>query len=226
MFEHNFIEVPKLKQINTDDGRRYLIEGTEVKYPSITTVLSKTKDNRWLNAWREKVGKEKAAQITKNATTRGTSLHKMCEYYLLNKPVEIENTSASFMFSGMRESLDRISNVKALETTLYSHSLKVAGTVDCVAVMDNVLSVIDFKTSNKPKKTEYIEDYFLQGCFYFTSYYEITGELPEQVVILIAVQDGTKQEFVLKGKEILQYTDKLQERIKQFYEQLNNTSTD
>ena len=78
MFIHNWVELPKLKQINTDEGRRYAIN-EEVKYPSITTVLGKTKDLTALKKWRKRVGDEHAKKVTAAATSRGTSMHKLCE---------------------------------------------------------------------------------------------------------------------------------------------------
>ena len=238
-FNHHWVEIPKLKQITTEKGRRYEVNG-EVAYPSITTVLGKTKDNRALFEWRKRVGAETANKISRNATTRGTSMHKLCERYLRNeqvdapKPTPAEDlefteindgdwTAGQLMFSGIRPLLDRVDNVRCLETGLFSHHLGVAGTVDCIAEYDNTLAVVDFKTSRRPKKKENIEDYFLQGAFYFTAYHEITGELPRQIAILVSVQDGTNQEFIVKGREIIQWTEKLKERIEDYNNVINST---
>jgi len=216
IFTHNWVDLPKLKQINTDDGRRYAVS-EKIKYPSITTVLSKTKDLTHLKEWRKRVGEEHANKVTAAATTRGTSMHKLCENYLLNEALDdLGSTSGELLFRGIRPFLDRISNVRALESGLFSHKLHVAGTVDCVADYDGELTIIDFKTSKSVKRESYVHDYFMQGCFYFTSFYELTGMLPKQILVLISVQDGSVQEFFVKGKDIIYWTEQLRERINQY----------
>ena len=225
-FNHSWATIPKLKQINSDNGRRYLIEGTETKYPSITTVLGATSDKSGLIAWRRRVGEEQANKISNMATRRGTSMHKLCEQYLLNQELDDDSVDGNMMFKSISSYLDNIDNVRCLETAVYSHKLKVAGTVDCIAEYNGKLSIIDFKTANRPKKPEYIDGYFKQGCFYFWSYYEITGEMPEQILILISVQDGSVQEFFLDKKDIIKYSEKLRESIEAYYyNESNNTAT-
>jgi len=88
MFQHKWATIPKLKQLNLPEGRRYTIEGTDYKYPSITTVLGDTADKSGLHEWRKRVGEEKANAISRAATTRGTSMHKLCERYLKNEEVD------------------------------------------------------------------------------------------------------------------------------------------
>ena len=227
-FNHKWAKIPKLKQINLPEGRRYLIEGTETKYPSITTVLGATSDKSGLMAWRKRVGEEEANRVSAMATRRGTSMHKLCEQYLLNEEVEDDSLDGQMMYRSIRPYLDNIDNVRALETPVYSHKLKVAGTVDCIAEYNGKLTIIDFKTANRPKKPEYIEGYFKQGSFYFWSYYEITGEMPDQILILISVQDGSVQEFFLDKKDIIKYTEQLRENIDSYYYNENtyaNTAT-
>ena len=215
-FKHNWVTLPKLKQINSEDGRKYAID-EEVKYPSITTVLGKTKDLSYLKEWRKRVGEEHANKVTAAATSRGTSMHKLCEDYLLNQDLDdLGSTSGELLFRGIRPYLDRIDNVRALESGLFSHKLHVAGTVDCIADYDGELTIIDFKTAKATKRESYIYDYFMQGAFYFTSFYELTGELPKQILVLISVQDGSVQEFFVKGKEIIHWTEQLKERIKKY----------
>ena len=215
-FKHNWVALPKLKQINSDTGRQYAVN-EEIKYPSITTVLGKTKDLSYLKEWRKRVGEEHANKVTAAATSRGTSMHKLCEDYLLNQDLDdLGSTSGQLLFRGIRPYLDRIDNVRALESGLFSHKLHVAGTVDCIADYDGELTIIDFKTAKSVKRESYIHDYFMQGAFYFTSFYELTGELPKQILVLISVQDGSVQEFFVKGKEIIHWTEQLKERIKKY----------
>lgn len=211
-FKHNFITTPKIEQKNLETGRKYVIDGDKA-YPSITTVLSKTKDQSFLHAWRKKVGVEKAQQITTAAATRGTKMHDLCERLLLNEDLgTLGYSKGELLFRTILPSLQRFDNIRALETPLVSHRLGIAGTVDCIAEVDGVLTIIDFKTSSKLKKEEYIEDYYLQGSFYFNAFYEMTGELPKQILILISVEDGSLQEFYLHGSDIIKYTKALQLR--------------
>ena len=233
---HCWVQTENLKQINTPEGRRYSGEGG-FKYPSITTVLGKTDDKTALFEWRKRVGEEKANAISRNATRRGTSMHKLCERYLKNEEVdapkptaaqdlEFEDigdgdwTAGQLMFSAIRPLLNRIDNVRILEKPLVSHALRVAGTVDCVAEVDGTLAIIDFKTSRRPKSKNHIEGYFMQGAFYFAAYYEMTKELPKQIAIMISVQDGTNQLFQISGREIIHWTEKLKERINLYYSTL------
>jgi hypothetical protein len=144
-------------------------------------------------------------------------MHQLCENYLLNEPLDdLGSTSGELLFRGIRPQLNDIDNIRCLETPLFSTIFKVAGTVDCIAEYKNKLSVIDFKTSAREKKTEWIEDYFIQGCFYFMAYRELTGEMPEQVCIMISVQDGTMQNFTLSPYDVIKYTNLLKERIKEY----------
>lgn len=216
MFTHIEKQVHKLERFEDEDGRKYQTPTGE-KYPSITTVLGETSDKSALFAWKKRVGEEKANAISQAATTRGTAMHQLCEDYLSNEPLSDDNVAGNFMFLGIRPALDRIDNVRLLEAPLFSNALKVAGTVDCIAEIDGKLSVIDFKTSRKPKSEDWIEDYFMQAAFYNMAYYEMYDELPKQFAILISVQDGTYQEFIKSGKEMIYWTERLKTRIAMYY---------
>lgn len=215
MFELRLVSIPKLNRVEKNGVRLYEVE--DKAYPSITTVLSKTSDQSSLHEWRRRVGEEKANKISASASRRGTALHSLCEKYLLNEEVETEHADAQLLFNYIKPHLDNVTEVKCLEAGLYSHTLKVAGTVDCIAVYKGKLTVIDFKTSSKKKKAEHIENYFLQGCFYFWAYYEITGEMPEQIVILITTTDGDVQEFTVPKGDIINWTQRLNDRIGAYY---------
>ena len=221
MFEHNWASIPKIERVEVNGRRLYEVE--DKAYPSITTVLSNTEDKSGFYAWRKRVGEEKANQISQAATRRGTEVHSMCEDYLKNELRESADPDAQFLFNYIKPHLEKVTEVKCLESGLYSHTLGVAGTVDCIAVYDGKLSVIDFKTSTKEKKAEYIESYFLQGCFYFWAYYEITKEMPEQIVILITTMEGSIQEFVIPKSDVIEWTNRLKDRIEAYH--ANNTAT-
>ena len=150
MFNHIPVEIDGLKRVNTDNGRRY-VTPSGLLYPSITTILSH-KSKPSIDAWRKRVGHKEANKITRIATTRGTSIHKLCENALRNETEDVSNLSIldQEMYSDFRPLLNEIDNIRALESTLYSDHLRLAGQVDCVAEYRGRLSIIDFKTSKVP----------------------------------------------------------------------------
>ena len=204
---HNF---PDLKAKTTAQGRRYFVEGNA--YPSVTTVIGEMKKKSILE-WRRKVGEEEANAISKRATTRGNKCHKLAEDYLSNKPLDRyrDDVLSLGMFHQIRPYIDKINNIHALEESLYSHTLKLAGRVDCIAEYDNELAIIDFKTSTKYKREEWIQDYFSQETAYAIMFQELTGLKVKQLVTIIAVETGTPQVFI--KKDILTYVPKLKEYI-------------
>ena len=223
-FDHQEVELPKIKQKNNalpDGGRAY--ETPEGKlYPSITTVLS-VRNKKGLHEWRERVGHDVANYIARTAAQRGTAVHKMCEDYLNNQhlawPDEFEkhkskNFLAWCLFTQMRETLSNINNIKCLESSLYSDTLKVAGQVDCIAEYKGNLSVIDFKTSSKERDDAWNENYYIQTCAYAEMFKERTGQTVDKLVILVVTQDGTVQEFIKDKKE---YNELLDSSLKEWY---------
>ena len=210
---HNF---PDLKAKTTEQGRRYFVEGNA--YPSVTTVIGEMKKKSILE-WRRKVGEEEANSISKRATTRGNKCHKLAEDYLSNKPLDRyrDDVLSLGMFHQIRPYIDKINNIHALEESLYSHTLKLAGRVDCIAEYDNELAIIDFKTSTKFKREEWVQDYFSQETAYAIMFQELTGLKVKQLVTIIAVETGTPQVFV--KKDILTYVPKLKEYIDYYKDQ-------
>jgi genome maintenance exonuclease 1 len=220
MFNHIHHDFPKLVQENVD-GTRCYVTPTGEKYASVTTVLSNYKKKE-LMEWRARVGEEKANEISRKATTRGTGVHKAIERHLLNEEVDVlrENMMPNVrnLFVKMKKELVKINNIHCLESKLFSHELKLAGQVDCVAEYNGVLSVIDFKTSVRLKKKEDIENYFMQGVAYGTMFTELTGLPFEQVVIIIGVDTADFcQTMSVKGDDLKVYREKLQGYIDEYY---------
>ena len=210
-FNHlNIHSFPDLKAKTTAQGRRYFVEGNA--YPSVTTVIGEKK-KKSIVEWRRKVGDEEANKISKRATTRGNKCHKLAEDYLSNKPLDRykDDVLSLGLFHQIRPYIDRINNIHALEESLYSHTLRLAGRVDCIAEYDEELAIIDFKTSTKFKREEWIQDYFSQETAYAIMFQELTGLKVKQLVTIIAVETGTPQVFV--KKDILTYVPKLKEYI-------------
>ena len=206
-------ELPKLLKENID-GKRFYISPTGEKYPSITTVLSKN-NNEGIIAWRKKVGEAKANHIASEAARRGTAVHKLIEDYLNNE--ELSDTSGVLplaLFTVMKEELDKIDNIQIQEGSMYSDKYKVAGQVDCIAEYDGKLCVIDFKTSTREKKEEWVENYFIQGTAYAEMYEERYGKSIDDILILVVTEQGLNQVFHKKKQD---YIPKLIEAIDNFH---------
>lgn len=196
IFEH---DVLKYEELQTDEssGQRHYILPDGSKVPSVTTVLSKlSKDG--IDAWRLRVGAEEANRISTQAANRGTQVHKICERYLLNDvdykkgimPVNVET------FQKIKPYFDQyLGIIYGLEVPLYSKLLNTAGRTDCIAQYRHRLSIVDFKTSRKPKREEWIENYFIQAtCYAMMAEYMFNIDIP-QIVIIIAVDNEDPQIF-------------------------------
>jgi len=221
MFNHvdHGIELPKLTRKTTESGRKYFTpEGNA--YPSITTVLG-ILSKEGIIEWRKRVGEEEANKISRQAATRGTAVHKLAEDYLNNE----EDWKGKHMpanlntFQDLRQIIDgRLDNIWMQEEFLYSDKLQTAGQVDCIAEYDGVLSIIDFKTSRKPKKAEWIEGYFIQACFYAAAFLERTGVPIKQAVILVAVDGSEAQVFKVNTFDYLEHFLAVRKKYKEIYE--------
>ncbi len=206
---------------NMVEGKRLYSTPEGKFYPSVTTVIgSNAKKQAGLAKWRARVGKEKAAQISSRSAARGTKYHSITEDYLNNK-LELEQYKEYplpvVMFQHSRSTLDRINNILMQEAALYSNHLEVAGRVDCIADFDGKLSIIDFKTSEKPKKDLYLYDYFVQETAYACCLQELYGITVEQLVTIVVCENGETQVKVLPPKKeylltLIDYIDEYQQR--------------
>jgi genome maintenance exonuclease 1 len=192
MFQHVEIDFPKLDRDTIDGVRYYEVPSDDgiSKLVSITSVISHVNRNIFIE-WRKKVGTEEADRITKAATSRGTDMHTLVEHHLKNDQVlpKVQPLS-DILFKLAKPKLDLINNIHALETSLYSQKLGVAGTVDCIAEYDGELAIIDFKTSKKPKPKDWIEHYFVQCAAYACMLYEMTGIIVKKFVIIMSCESG------------------------------------
>lgn len=178
-------------------GRTYAAPNG-ANYPSITTVLSILSRDA-IQAWRARVGAEEANKISRVASSRGTAVHDLLEKYVNNDPDYAKGVMPHILqsFHDVKEQLDtRLSKVYAQEAPLYSEHLGLAGRVDCVGVWDGKDSIVDYKTSRKPKKKEWVKGYFMQCCAYAIMWEERTGIPITQLVVLIAVDNEEPQVFI------------------------------
>ena len=187
-----------VEPVNDNGVRYYPIPGADKYYPSVTSITS-FQSAKFFKEWRKKVGEEQANRITARATQRGSAFHSITEDYIngvLNLDTYLENNPLSVrMFQSAKSTLNRIDKIHCLETFLFSHYLGLAGRVDCIAEFDGELAVIDFKTSTKLKKEDYIEHYFVQETAYAAMFLERSGIEVKKIVTLIATEEGSTQVF-------------------------------
>jgi genome maintenance exonuclease 1 len=216
-------EIPKLEQINTEQGRYYLLEGSNTKFYSVTGMLGDDPEKKkGLQKWRNKIGSENASKISKFASSRGTRLHDLFEQYLSNLPIQKDEIfpHVNELFVASKPILDsNITAIHALEERLYSKKLQLAGTVDGIIEWNGKLSIIDFKTSKKTKEKKWILDYFLQCSAYSLMLKEITNIKIDQIIIFIAV-DGKKypQVFI---ESATKYSPLLLKRVFEYFNRNN-----
>ena len=202
--------------------RHYSLDGSNL--PSVTTILSATKseeDKAALTAWKERVGKLEAERIKKEASTRGSSIHKFIEEFLhgkLNQDLIDDNNHSKKMAEEIIDNglKNKLTEVWGAEATLY-YPNKYAGTADCIGVYEGRETILDFKQSNKPKKKEYIVDYFLQIGAYSLAHNTVYNSNITQGVILVCTVDRLFQDFKIEGNELLDYQNKFLERVEKFY---------
>ena len=204
MFLHNApVELPAGK-LNTiyENTRRFYVTPEGNKYPSITSVLGANPEKiKILEKWRSRVGEDEASKISQKASTRGTAVHQICEDFLNNEKEYLNGAMPDSveMFSSLKPVLTQsVGNIYGQELALYSDHLGVADRVDLIAEWDGVPSIIDFKTSSRPKKLEWIDDYFMQCAGYAAMYYEMTKFPIKDVVVAIMVDGDSPQIF--RGK--------------------------
>ena len=198
MFNHVIMEMSLEDICARNVGGKRVYEVGDQRYPSISTICS-FRNRKSIAEWRARVGAEEANKISKRATTAGTTVHSMIEDYL-NNELDIgkyaDKHLAKILFTQAKQMLARINNIHFQEAPLYSHEFAIAGRVDCIAEFDGKLSIIDFKTSSKEKKEEWVEGYFVQETGYAKMYEERSGIKVEQIVTLITCQIGDTQVFI------------------------------
>jgi len=225
MKKFNFIDLDKSKLPVTkgkkvDGFRFYDIDGKA--YPSVTSVLG-IKKKAELQGWREKIGEDVANWEMGRAARRGKATHLLVEEYLKGKTPSERGVLPLGLFKLLRPYIDQIDNIHLLETIMYSPKLTIAGQVDCIAEYNGKLSVIDFKTANKERQESWIDNYFLQTTAYAQMYEETYGKNIDQIVILLASEDGSVQNFVKEKKD---YMSPLMKSIDEFYKYYQEQNKD
>jgi genome maintenance exonuclease 1 len=216
-------------------GKRLYATPEGHKVPSVTTILDKTKpaESRIALAnWRKAVGEKKAQEITTEAANRGTRMHKYLEDYVtqgyLSDPGTNPFSQQSHKMADciIKQGFGPVSEVWGNEVPLYFPELY-AGTTDCVGVHNGEQSILDYKQTNKPKKLEYIEDYFIQLTAYALAHNEVHGTNIRKGVILMCVKppeitpmvwgEPVYQEFILEPKDFDYWTERWCKRVEEYY---------
>ena len=213
-------KLPTVKGKRVDGFRFYSINGKN--YPSVTSVLSIRKKKE-LQDWRDKIGDKVADWEMGRAARRGKATHLLVEEYLKGQTPSERGVLPLGLFKLLKPYIDQIDNIHLLETIMYSPKLTIAGQVDCVAEFNGKLSVIDFKTANKERQESWISNYFLQTTAYAQMYEETFGKSIEQIVILLASEDGSVQNFIKEKKD---YMSPLMESVDEFYKYYQEQNKD
>ena len=205
------------------EGNRHYDVSNEI-LPSVTTILQATQSEEKkasLARWKSKVGENEAERVKNEAAARGTAMHKFLEYYVQNQKLldlTDEGREASSMGQAIIDnSFKEIEEVWGSEVTLFYPGLY-AGQTDLCGIYTGRESIIDFKQTNKPKRREWIEDYFIQLAAYAMAHDVIYGTCVDQGVILMCSKDGFFQKFTSTGKEFTGYKHKFLSKVDQFYQ--------
>ena len=207
---------------STVDGFR-TYDVNEEKLPSVTTILGATKDQDAIdsiNRWKAKVGEEAATRIRDTAASRGTNMHLHLERHVTGEG-HLDLTPEGKIAKAMADTiiakgLKDLQEIWGSEVTLFYPGLY-AGATDLVGTYDYEDSIIDFKQSNKPKRREWVEDYFMQLGAYAMAHNQVYKTEITQGVILMVTPDNYFQKFQIKGKEFIEYQHKFLEKVDQYY---------
>ena len=218
----NKFDYPELKRVNNDLGRFY-IDSNNNHVPSVTTILNNISDKKAsIDQWRMRVGDDEADRVMKEATDIGSMVHLSLENYLNKSDHNIfTNDSIGTMAKGMSQkliddALNSVSEVYGLEVHLVLNDLY-AGTADCIGVIDGEETIIDFKTSKRIKKKEWIDDYFLQGCAYANAHNVMFNTNIKQVAILMVDRDLIYKKFLIKDNEFNYFTKLWKQKLLAFH---------
>ena len=218
------------------EGKRFYATPDGKKLPSVTTILDKTKSEaskQALNQWRARVGTERAQQITTEAANRGTRMHTYLEKYIREGAIPPKGSNPfswpSYIMAEtvIKQGLVNVQEFWGIEVPLYFPNVY-AGTTDGAGIHLNEESILDYKQTNKPKRREWIEDYFMQLCAYAEAHNELHGTRIKKGVVLMCVKPDLDanhnivgqpqyQEFVLEGAEFEHYRTLWWKKVEQYY---------
>jgi hypothetical protein len=214
---YNYGEVRRSEQ----NGTRHYLTENNTRVPSVTTILSKTKDITELLAWRRRIGEAAADQITRESTSLGTTMHTHLENHIRGEPRPGGNNLGRVMAQNMADviiaqALSRVDEVWGIEVPLIYDTLW-AGTTDLVGVFEGQPAIMDFKTTNRPKTSDRVEDYRLQLMAYIMGHNLSFGTDIKQGVIFMVSRDLTYQQFVITADQMDEYEIQWLLRVEKYY---------
>ena len=213
--KYNYKDVTRVSE---HGSRIYDVLG--MRLPSVTTILSQTKDQSFLTAWKNKVGHENAERIKNVSSNRGTAMHKFLEKHIEDVGYDDLTTlgrEAKAMANKIIEDgLSKVSEYYGSEVMLYYPDLY-AGSTDLVCMHDGMETIVDFKQANRPKKEEWIEDYYLQIAAYAMAHDYVHGSNIQQGVIMVCTPDLYYQEFKCEGEKMRHYRHEFLKRLSQYH---------
>lgn len=204
-FNHNFVVPPGIKpSAHPLTGARGYEDSEGTFYQATTSWIDENWDKTHIEKWKKKVGEAEAERIKNRASDRGTLLHNTLEMYIRNQPFDLKQMHFlnRSLFVKVKPLVDRIDNIRLIETPICSKRLGLAGRPDCIGDFDGSLAVIDFKTSIKLKRKKWIVNYFLQTACYANMFYELYGEMPRKSVIIIAVEESNKPQIQVESMDL------------------------
>ncbi len=219
ILQHKFDYKP-LSRVDHPSGRKYIV-GEGRPLPSVTTILSKTKDTTFLKEWAARVGEAEANRIKTEASNLGNGMHKNLEKYILGEEMGGQFMTVTLANVIIKHGLPKVDEVWGTEVAVYSTELY-AGTTDLVGLHEGVPAIMDFKNSLKDKKKEWIEDYFMQLAAYALAHNEMYGTNIKKGVVMIATREGKYQEFVIEGEEFTRYEIMWANKVCAYYDRYNN----
>ena len=222
--KYNYVQATQL----TEHGSRtYDISG--MRLPSVTTILAKTKNQAYLNRWRNKVGHEEAERIKNYSSKRGTSMHKFIEKYIqgtgYDDLTEIGRQAKPMADKIIEMGLSPVEEYYGSEVTVHYTGLY-AGSTDLVCMHNDLETIIDFKQANRPKKQEWIKDYYMQIAAYAMAHDYIYGSSIRQGIIMVCTPDLYMQEFRFQDADMRKWKHKFLKRLDEYYEIMRETPVD
>ena len=210
----------RLERVDRASGRVYKHLDFDLPMPSVTAVLSATKDKAHLEAWANRVGKDEAERIKNESATIGTHMHSVVERLLLNRPLDVPRTWLQIKgyrmgYALLEHFFPHVDEIWGSEVSLY-YPDKYAGTTDFVGVYRGKPAIVDYKQANKPKKRQWIDDYFHQLAAYAAAHDIIHGTKIEYGAVLVIPREGEPQEFTSTGKEFQDYKYAWMRRVDRF----------
>ena len=220
--KYNYLEG---KQITDEESGHRIYDIVGYRRPSVTTILGRTKNQQFLKDWKAKVGEQEAERIKNLSSKRGTAMHKFLENHITgvgyDDLTEIGQAAKPMAQKIIEVGLTPVSEYYGSEVMLHYPGLY-AGSTDLVCLHNDMESIIDFKQANRPKKIEWIEDYFLQIAAYAMAHDEVYGSQIRQGIVMICTPDLYYQEFKIQGSELREWKHKFLKRLDMYNELIHD----